>query len=392
MAGCSARSIDPANTTLDGNNAGRTLSLENNSLGGGFTIEGFSIQNGFSSSPFGGGIYVLSLNGDTIISANNISHNISAYSGGGVFLQSENSNIIFSDNTVSNNQSTNGGSSGGGVYLTSESSTISFIGNTITNNSAGAIGGAYIGGAGDIIYITNNTITGNNANTEGSDSGGLSVILYHDTDTAQIYNNIIWNNSTNGGRGTDILIFNDSNRNGTPSQVNIFNNDFDQSVAGFYSQRPIPIDSSNFNNLDPLFVDVTGSDYHLTESSPVIDMGTNSAPQLPTFDKDENPRIANGTVDMGAYEYQSVPIADNILPTITTVSPTNDDTGIAINTSISATFSETMDPTTITTNSFVISDGINNIIGTVNYSGTTVAFTPSVDLTYNTPWLPLKQE
>jgi len=66
-------------------------------------------------------------------------------------------------------------------------------------------------------------------------------------------------------------------------------------------------------DLDPLFVDPAGADgnpatlddndYHLTESSPAIDVGSNDAPGLPPTDLDGNPRIAAGTVDMGAFEF-----------------------------------------------------------------------------------------
>jgi len=52
---------------------------------------------------------------------------------------------------------------------------------------------------------------------------------------------------------------------------------------------------------DPLFVDPAGNDYHLQEGSPCINAGTNAYALMP-YDLDGNPRIYDGTVDMGCYE------------------------------------------------------------------------------------------
>ena len=52
-------------------------------------------------------------------------------------------------------------------------------------------------------------------------------------------------------------------------------------------------------NTDPLFVDPANGDFHLTNPSDCIDSGDNSAVTEPC-DFEGDPRIAYGTVDMGA--------------------------------------------------------------------------------------------
>ncbi|KAB2836885.1 MAG: hypothetical protein F9K48_00620, partial [Candidatus Brocadia sp.] len=56
--------------------------------------------------------------------------------------------------------------------------------------------------------------------------------------------------------------------------------------------------------------------------------------------------------------------------------PSHETTGVAINTAISASFSEEMEAATFTTGTFTLNDGIGNISGAVTYSGTTSTFTP----------------
>jgi hypothetical protein len=71
---------------------------------------------------------------------------------------------------------------------------------------------------------------------------------------------------------------------------------------------------------------------------------------------------------------------------VISTTPADNATDVATNVAITATFSEAMDSSTITTTTFLVNDGSSNISGTVTYSGTTATFTPSTDLDYNTTY------
>lgn len=110
---------------------------------------------------------------------------------------------------------------------------------------------------------------------------------------------------------------------------------------------------------DPLFVDLAGpdgdpstpedGDYHLAVGSPALDTGDNSAPNLPLMDLDGNPRILNGTVDMGAYERSAGAATPTATPTGTpmaTPTPTPTETPTATPT-MTPTATPTATPTTM---------------------------------------------
>ncbi|MEO6230433.1 MAG: Ig-like domain-containing protein [Ferruginibacter sp.] len=79
---------------------------------------------------------------------------------------------------------------------------------------------------------------------------------------------------------------------------------------------------------------------------------------------------------------------DVTAPFVTATDPLNAAINVALDKNISATFSETMDPLTITTN-FTITNttlGGTSLTGTVSYSGLIAVFKPSVDLSPNTTY------
>ena len=78
---------------------------------------------------------------------------------------------------------------------------------------------------------------------------------------------------------------------------------------------------------------------------------------------------------------------DTTPPTVSSTAPANNATSVAVNTTISATFSEDMDASSVTTATFLVNDGSSNIAGTLTYSGTTATFTPTTDLDYDTTYI-----
>ena len=220
----------------------------------------------------GAGIYISDNNtfGGTFvtISSCRILNNSSLLNGGGLFINPDEGNTILVNNLIAGNVASN---DGGGVHV---------------SNTAGW----------DII-LTNNTITGNT--TRNNNGGGFFVSLGDVASQLSLYNNIIYSNAANTDIGDDIYI-----ENTNENTVTIRNSDFNSAQdAGFYIENDTNLNSINNLNADPKFEDSAGDNYHLLESSEVINAGYNSAPHLPAYDLGGEERIQDGIVDMGAYEF-----------------------------------------------------------------------------------------
>ena len=75
------------------------------------------------------------------------------------------------------------------------------------------------------------------------------------------------------------------------------------SSLNYCCTTPMPTNGVGNVTNAPLFVDYTSGNLRLQSNSPCINAGNNAYVAGAT-DLDRNPRIAGGTVDIGAYEYQ----------------------------------------------------------------------------------------
>jgi hypothetical protein len=271
------------------NASGSPITISNNTITGNRTVGD------------GGGIY-LGNSLSTAIANNTIMGNIANQDGGGIFASlSYGGTMTISNNSIKTNSTEMW--SGGGVFIAATGGTITMTNNVITSNTANFRGdGVAIITELTAWVITNNTITGNGAAGDGE---GFYTRFWSNDDVADIINNIIWNNS--------LYIDNDGNRDGIPSIVNLYNNDFNHNDGGV----AFDIDPSNLDNQDPLFIDAPNGDYHLTCSSPCKDAGRLEG--APADDMDGESRPQGEGIDIGADEFADadgdcVPNNEDICP------------------------------------------------------------------------------
>jgi hypothetical protein len=305
------------------------VTFTNNRAGGGggmFNFDSSSpmITNATFTSNYagtGGGMYN-SFSSPTITNSTFANNSSISSDGGGMFNESSSSPII-TNSTFTNNSAR----SGGGMYNVSSCSPI-ITNSTFTNNSARS-GGGMFNNTSSSPTITNSTFTNNSASS-GS-GGGMANVL---SSSPIITNSTFANNSaTSAGGGmansnslptiTNTIIWNNGSSEvlNVSSSVPTFKNSIIKGSGGSGSWNTA-YGTDNGANLDtdPLFVDAANSDYSLQGCSPAIDAGDNTAWTTTTLNTDiaGNTRPFNSTVDMGAYEYQGIPIAITIsAPTVT---------------------------------------------------------------------------
>jgi len=333
-------SAGPKATIIDGGGLAPVASFTTNELTNS-VLSGFTLQNGSAtSSGEGGGVYIFGAS--PTVTGNVIQDSVAGAFGGGIGIDS--ASPVIQGNLIRNNSASFGG--GISVYGTC---TAQIISNKIYGNSAiSAGGGMNLFGAGTPT-IEDNFIYLNSAG--GAQGGGMWIV--NDSD-ALIIQNLIADNSASQGSAIYFLVPSGSQgptlvnntlagvtgftqgqvvwASGFDSQAQFFNNivvgvDGQDGIwcDNTYSQQP-PILNNNdawtvsgtgFQGTcvgeggqngnvssNPQWVNPRKGNFQLRKTSPVINAGDNSAPDLPAMDLADHPRIVGGTVDMGAYEYQ----------------------------------------------------------------------------------------
>jgi hypothetical protein len=195
-------------------------------------------------------------------------------------------------------------------------------------NGTGGNGGALVGGSKPV--LTNCLLVGNTATGKGgafynsSDFSGTRLrnctlvansagtcggIYTYRSKELDVESCIVWGNSDESGEGRLAQI-----SGGIPLvtyscatgwENGIGNIDIDPCFVepGYWDPNETPGDAN-----DDFWVN---GDYHLLEDSPCINKGDpNYTPEPNETDLDSHPRIIGGRIDMGAYEFNHIPVAD----------------------------------------------------------------------------------
>ncbi|MBU4247296.1 MAG: hypothetical protein KKD14_02925 [Verrucomicrobia bacterium] len=261
------RSVNgPTRTMVNGN--GQVTFSRCFYLGSDCILDGFTLTNGYALNPtnaYGGGAF-----GGTLTSCM-LSGN-SAGIGGGAHRSTLN-NCTLAGNSA--------GTAGGAYQSTLNNCTL--IGNL-----------AYLGGGAFESTLNNCTLSGNFTASYGTGGGAYQSTLNNCTLTGN--SAFIAGAAYQSTLNNCIVYYN----TGTPQC---------DAVTMRYTCAPdAPAGDGNITN-EPMFVCKNNGNYRLSAGSPCINAGDNSlAPtNITLVDLDGNLRIWNITVDMGAYEYGSVP-------------------------------------------------------------------------------------
>ncbi|MCL1920724.1 MAG: hypothetical protein FWG50_06555 [Kiritimatiellaeota bacterium] len=265
---------------------GRCATLDIGSL-----LDGFTLTNG--EADYGGGAYGGTLN-NCVLTGNAANH----YGGGAA-------ECTLNNCTLSGNSAFYGGGAGGG-----ELNNCTLAGNTSDRFG----GGAYYS------TLNNCTLVGNTADPFGGGAysstlnnctlSGNSASYGGGADNSTLNNCTLSGNSASYGGGSCGGTLNNCIVWGNTCSEHPYYNNYNGGTINYSCTLPLPMSGTKNTFKNPQFVDAANGDFRLRNTSPCINAGNNDYAGW-GFDLDGNPRIQDGTVDMGAYES---PLAPSISP------------------------------------------------------------------------------
>jgi hypothetical protein len=348
-------STDGAGLTIEGGSADITISGDNQyqvflvESGAKLTLSNLTVADGAAASRGrGGGIH----NSGTLeVSNSTLSDNRANGAGGGIYNLA--GAVTVRNSTLSGN-SANGSESGGGIF--NFQGTLEVSDSTLSGNSASSGGGASGGG----IYnagpatVRNSTLSGNSASLFG---GGIT-----NRGMLEVSNSTLSDNSAPNGGGIE----NGGGATATLKNTIVANSPSASGGScyryGIITDGGYNLDSDNtcffgtnnfsLSGVDPMLGPLADNGgptktHALLAGSPAIDKGNSFGA---TTDQRGAARPQGTASDIGSFESESTTTVDTIKPTVSAATPTG--TGVARGTNLTATFSEKMDPLSITKSTF----------------------------------------
>lgn len=290
-------------------------------------LTGLTLTGSINMFTFGGGAVAVQ-NGSLTLTDSVVTGN-QAHSGGGLYLVG--GTHVIRNTTVSGNSAQIAGPGvGGGIYISGGALTIE--NSTLSGNSAsqgalhlGAMGGGMMVDSGATVNVINSTFSGNSVSGDGAairvDSSTLNLFLTTVTDNSASWFFRTGLASLSLSAGTINIVSSIVANTEGEEPVDLYLGS--GTINATYSLIETPgaaINGTNLNNItgaDPQLGPLQDNGgptatHALLPGSPAINSGDPAVADDPPFDQRGPgfPRVHGGNVDMGAFEFELLPIEE----------------------------------------------------------------------------------
>ncbi|MBP6237901.1 MAG: Ig-like domain-containing protein [Saprospiraceae bacterium] len=227
--------------------------------------------------------------------------------------------------------------------------------------------------SGNVTYSgTTATFAPTNNLTAGTTYTATITSGVNNTDGTPMAENYIWTFSTGAVLAPTVISTDPAN--------NATNVSIDKTVTATFSVA-----------MDPTTINTTSFTLYrgTTQVAGIVTYSGTTASFNPTVDLVSG-AIYTATISNAAKNVAGISMVNNYVwtfttaiatpPTVISTDPASNATNVALDKTVTATFSVAMDPTTINTTTFTLYRGTTQVVGIVTYSGTTASFNPTADM------------